>query len=200
MTMPQPNSPTTENAPPPKAGLRSPHQWKLWLAGLIGARYDGLTHFRIVKPGVLYRCGQPRNRDLDQIRAEHGLGTIICARGGTRHPLRGRWFRKERRWAEENGVRFEHLRLSDKSATPGEAFETAIGIMADPANHPVLVHCEQGFHRTGVLCAAFRVALDGWSLDDALAEMKSLGFDPDDAKRKVLITAWKEWLASRSPH
>lgn len=194
--MTQPDSQAAGLAP--KVGIRSAYQWKLWLAGLVGVRYDGLTHFRIVKPGVLYRCGQPRTRDLDQIRAEHGLAAIICARGGTRHPLRGRWFRKERRWAEENGVRFQHLRLSDQAATPGEAFDIATKIMADPANHPVLVHCEQGFHRTGVLCAAFRVALDGWAIEDALAEMKSLGFDPGDTKRRVLIDALKAWLAGSS--
>lgn len=164
---------------------------------MIGARYDGLTHFRVVKTNVLYRSGQPRNRDLDQIKNEHGLKTIICARGGTRHPLRGRWFRKERRWADQNNIRFQHLRLSDKAATPGEAFDIALSIMADPSNHPVLVHCEQGFHRTGVLCAAFRVMLDNWSIQDALEEMKTNGFDPEDAKRKVLITAWKEWLEER---
>jgi tyrosine-protein phosphatase SIW14 len=185
-------------APAPATGIRSPHQWRLWLSGLIGARYDGLTHFQIVKPGVLYRCGQPRNRDLEQIRDKHGLKTIICARGGTRHPLRGRWFRKERRWAQENQIRFEHLRLSDQAATPGAAFDIAIDILADPANHPVLVHCEQGFHRTGVLCAAFRVTLDNWTTQAALEEMKSLGFDPADAKRKVLITALREWLQTHS--
>lgn len=185
------------NPPRIRAGWRDPHQWWLWLSGLVGSRYDGLTHFHIVTPGVLMRCGQPRVRDLERIRAEHGLKTIVCARGGTRHPLRGRWFRKERRFCEVSGIRLLHMPFSDKAAPPRDVFDRFVAVLRDSSSHPVLVHCEQGFHRTGVLCAAYRMACEGWPLDRALDELETLGFETGREKRRPLLEAFREWAVGR---
>jgi protein tyrosine/serine phosphatase len=182
------------NAPQrPRTGIRDPHQWKLWLAGLVGARYDGLTHFGIVAAGVLMRSGQPRARDLDTIRDEHGLKTIVCARGGTRHPLRGRWFRKERAWCDQRGVHLEHMPFSDSATPPADVFERFLTLISDPARRPVLVHCEQGFHRTGILCAAYRIRVEGWPLEKALEEMRAAGYEFDRPKRRPLADALRQW-------
>ncbi|MFH1748230.1 MAG: tyrosine-protein phosphatase [Planctomycetota bacterium] len=179
-----------------RAGWRDPHQWRLWLTGLVGSRYDGLTHFHVVEPQVLMRCGQPRVSDLEQIRVEHGLRTVVCARGGTRHPLRGRWFYKERRYCDSQGIRLEHMPFSDKAVPPAQVFERFLDIMSDPANHPVLVHCEQGFHRTGILCAAYRIRIAGWSLEDARDEMVRHGFELQREKRRPLWDALARWASA----
>ncbi len=183
------------SAPPPRthSGLASLHQWRLWLAGLVGSRYDGLTHFEVVEPGVLMRCGQPRVRDLEQIRATQGLATVVCARGGTRHPLRGRWFRKEQAYCREHGIQLEHMPFSDARTPPGEVFERFLAIVQDPARRPVLVHCEQGFHRTGILCAAYRVRCCGWNVERAMQEMVEHGFEVGREKRRPLLVAWRSW-------
>ncbi len=183
----------TAPGPRPQSGLRSPHQWRLWLAGLVGSRYDGLTHFHVVAPGILLRSGQPRTRDLDWILETHGLRTIVCARGGTRHPLRGRWFRKERAWAAAQGVALEHMPFSDAATPPADVFERFLALVARPERRPVLVHCEQGFHRTGILCAAYRVRAEGWSLARAVAELEALGFETGRAKRRPLLEALTAW-------
>jgi protein tyrosine/serine phosphatase len=176
-----------------RTGISDPHQWRLWLAGLVGSRYDGLTHFHVVAPDVLMRSGQPHTRDLDEIRNRHGLSTIVCARGGTRHPLRGRWFRRERAWCAAHGVHLEHMPFSDADVPPADIFERFLQIVADPARQPVLVHCEQGFHRTGILCAAYRVRLQGWPIEQARAELERLGFESSRAKRRPLLDAFLTW-------
>lgn len=177
---------------------RAPHQWRLWLAGLIGSRYDGLRHFAVVEPGVLMRCGQPRIADLDHILKTHGLRTVVVARGGTRHPLRGRWFRRERRWCAARGVALEHMPFSDARTPPADVFERFLSLVGDPARQPILVHCEQGWHRTGVLCAAYRIAVDRWTPQAALAEMAQAGFQMDRAKRRPLIDALLDWAARQT--
>lgn len=181
--------------PPPRtrSGLSDPHQWRLWLAGLIGSRYDGLCHFAVVEPGVLMRCGQPRVRELEQIRVEHGLRTVVCARGGTRHPLRGRWFRKEQVYCAAAGIHLEHMPFSDAATPPADVFERFLTLVAEPTRRPVLVHCEQGFHRTGILCAAYRIRACGWALEQALEEMRAYGFDFERAKRRPLLEALRVW-------
>lgn len=181
---------------PIRTGWRDPRQWRMWLTGLVGSRYDGLTHFAVVAPGVLLRCGQPRVRDLEHIRSTHGLRTIVCARGGTRHPLRGRWFRKQRAYCARAGIDLAHLPFSDAATPPAEIFERFLALVADPARRPVLVHCEQGFHRTGILCAAYRVRCEGWPVDEALAEMRRCGFEYERAKRRPLLEAFLAWAQS----
>ncbi len=177
-------------------GVRSAHQWRLWLSGLLGSRYDGLRHFHVVEPGILMRCGQPHVRDLDQIRSRYGLRSIVCARGGTRHPLRGRWFRKERAWCEQHGVTLVHMPFSDEAKPPAALLDEFVTLMQDSQRHPVLVHCEQGFHRTGLLCAAYRIRLCSWSLAQALDEMAAYGFEADRPKRRPLVDALRAWAAA----
>lgn len=181
-----------------RRALADPHQWRKWLVGLVGSRYDGLHHFSVVEPGILMRCGQPRLADLERIRKEHGLSTVICARGGTRHPLRGRWFAKERDFCGRSGLRFEHMPFSDATLPPAELFDRFVRIVRAPENGPVLVHCEQGFHRSGLLCAAYRVAVGGWLLEDALAEMRRFGFAAEDRRRQALLDALSAWARQRS--
>jgi tyrosine-protein phosphatase SIW14 len=183
-------------APRIRSGIRDPHQWRLWLAGLVGSRYDGLTHFQVVEPGVLLRCGQPRVSDLEQILRTHGLRTVVCARGGTRHPLRGRWFRKERAWCARQGIALEHMPFSDAAIPPRDVFERFLAVIARPERRPVLVHCEQGFHRTGILVAAYRIRVQGWPLERALAEMEQCGFETRREKRRSLLDALCAWAAS----
>ena len=59
-------------------------------------------------------------------------------------------------------------------------------VMDDPANHPVLVHCFAGIHRTGAMCAVFRMDYQGWTNDEAMSEMRTLGYtmleDHDDVQ------------------
>jgi len=49
-------------------------------------------------------------------------------------------------------------------------------VMADTNNLPAFVHCERGADRTGMMCAMYRVAICGWSKDDAIDEMTEGGF------------------------
>ncbi len=42
-------------------------------------------------------------------------------------------------------------------------------------NQPVFVHCQAGQGRTGLFVAAYRMAVQNWSQDDAIAEAKRMG-------------------------
>jgi protein tyrosine phosphatase (PTP) superfamily phosphohydrolase (DUF442 family) len=49
-------------------------------------------------------------------------------------------------------------------------------ILMDSKETPVLVHCQHGADRTGALCAAYRIAVEGWTKEEALQEMIDGGF------------------------
>jgi protein tyrosine/serine phosphatase len=49
-------------------------------------------------------------------------------------------------------------------------------IVTDKTRQPIFVHCEHGADRTGTMCAIYRVAIDGWSKQQAIDEMTQGGF------------------------
>jgi protein tyrosine/serine phosphatase len=51
-----------------------------------------------------------------------------------------------------------------------------LAVAADPAKRPLFFHCKHGADRTGAMAAAYRIVVQGWRHDDALAEMTSGGF------------------------
>ena len=46
----------------------------------------------------------------------------------------------------------------------------------DPANYPILIHCMAGLHRTGALTAVYRMEYEGWSVADAMRELRANGY------------------------
>jgi protein tyrosine/serine phosphatase len=48
------------------------------------------------------------------------------------------------------------------------------------ARGPVLIHCKHGQNRTGLIAAMYRVVYQGWSKQQALAEMRGGGFGGED--------------------
>lgn len=48
--------------------------------------------------------------------------------------------------------------------------------VTDTNNLPAFVHCERGADRTGMMCAMYRIAVCGWTKEQAIDEMKNGGF------------------------
>ncbi len=71
----------------------------------------------------------------------------------------------------------QYERISFKAWHPeDEDVVRFLRFVADPAHQPVFVHCQWGSDRTGMLSAIERIALEGWTKDEALAEMTRGGF------------------------
>jgi protein tyrosine/serine phosphatase len=48
--------------------------------------------------------------------------------------------------------------------------------MTDPANRPLMIHCQHGADRTGALVALYRVVVQGWTKEMAIEEMNRGGY------------------------
>ena len=48
--------------------------------------------------------------------------------------------------------------------------------MTETNRAPVFVHCQHGSARTGTMCAIYRVAVGGWTKEEAIWEMTEGGF------------------------
>ena len=101
------------------------------------------------------------------------------------------------------GLRYAHI--SAKPWHPeDEDLVAFLQVATDPANQPVFVHCQHGADRTGSAVDVYRMVAEGWSLEDALAEMRSFGFhevwEPiEDYLEDVDVASLRRQMGERPP-
>lgn len=125
-------------------------------------------NFFAVKAGVLYRSGQLRPEHFAQVVRTHGIRTVVALNPGDDPTEAVR--------AAALGIRFIGFNMPGSGQGDPQLFHQWLEILADPANRPVLVHCAAGAYRTGAAVALYRMVFDGWSLADAVQEMRYCGF------------------------
>lgn len=131
--------------------------------------------FHIVEAGSIYRSGAPTPGTLRTIHRRFGIRTILDL--GT-YPRGSMDEVRQERTADALGIRRVRLDLEGDSTGNPNVYVEALRIMADPANHPVLVHCGAGTERTGVAVFLFRTIIQGRDMPSAMAEARAAGHDP----------------------
>jgi protein tyrosine phosphatase (PTP) superfamily phosphohydrolase (DUF442 family) len=148
--------------------------------------YSHAKRFREVDPGHLYRSGQLNAEGFTDLLERQHIRTVVNVQEDIQDPdvpmsYLDRSTIKESELCARLGVRYICIPSDtvSKRAAPGErppAIDKFLQVMDDPANHPVLLHCKAGLHRTGVLSAVYRMEYNGWTRAEALHELKALGF------------------------
>jgi protein tyrosine/serine phosphatase len=153
------------------------------LAFAVHERGHNLRNFRVVRDGVLYRSGQPTKKALQRLVHDYGIRTVVSLRDAKAPglPMPEPW---EEKFCDVEGVTFvrlppRHWEGADDKATPpvDENVQKFLEVMNDPRNHPVLVHCFGGIHRTGAYSAIYRMEFEGWTNQQAMDEMRACGYD-----------------------
>jgi protein tyrosine phosphatase (PTP) superfamily phosphohydrolase (DUF442 family) len=125
----------------------------------------GVSNFAEVTPH-LYRGGQPHGKGLDSL-AKMGINTIFDIR------LTGA--DDESKEAKKLGM--ELIPLPWHCLFPKD--DPIAKFLAYLREHPekkVFVHCRFGDDRTGMMIAAYRMAVEGWTPTEARKEMDAFGF------------------------
>jgi protein tyrosine phosphatase (PTP) superfamily phosphohydrolase (DUF442 family) len=149
--------------------------------------YTHGKRLREVDPGRAYRSGQLTADGFREARDLYGLRTVICLRDDDPDPdvelgfLPGGGTVKESALCRRLGLRFVFIApdLVSRRAVPGrrpEAIERFLEVMDDPDSYPVLIHCNAGLNRTGVLVAVYRMEYQGWSRAEAFRDTLDNGF------------------------
>lgn len=176
-------------------------------AGYSAYRMKHLRNFGVVEDGVLYRSGQLNPAGLQRVLSDYRIKTVVTLRHSRdpRLPHDDAW---EEDVCAPRGVR--HVRILPRVWSKDEngkypiedGLKEFLDVMDDPANHPVLVHCMAGIHRTGQMTAFFRMERHRWTADEAMAEMEAYGYDLLDMHNDVskYLTAyqprWKRTVAA----
>lgn len=133
----------------------------------------GLPRLRQVDQG-LYRGGQPTTHGLRRLEAM-GIRTVVC--------LRTTDVNAHRRY----GTSMAYMRIPMSPWRPRDADVIAfLKLATDPAHAPLFVHCERGCDRTGMMCAMYRVVVQDWSRDRAIAEMTRHGMGFHDVYQNLI--------------
>ena len=111
----------------------------------------------------LYRSAQPTAEGMCSAE-DMGIRTVLNLRA----------FHSDDELAE--GTRLTLMRLEINTwAMDEEEILTGLRIILR-AKPPVLVHCQHGADRTGTLMAAYRMVVQGWPREEAIAEMLDGGY------------------------
>lgn len=125
-----------------------------------------LANFGVVD-GRIYRGEQPRKGEYAELAAL-GVTTVIDLRLDAHDDA------KES--CEAAGLKYVNIPIDDrKCPTDADVVAFLRTLDADP-HAKVYVHCAGGRHRTGSMIAVYRMARDGWSLDQAYKEMLAYDF------------------------
>lgn len=112
----------------------------------------------------LYRSAQPDAEGMENLK-RMGIKTVVNLRS----------FQSDRDEIGDTGLGYEHLYM--KAWHPEqEEIVRFLQIVTNPEQTPVLVHCQHGADRTGTMCAIYRIAIQGWTREEALREMTGGGF------------------------
>jgi protein tyrosine phosphatase (PTP) superfamily phosphohydrolase (DUF442 family) len=112
----------------------------------------------------LYRSAQPTAEGMRNLK-KMGVETIVSLRS----------FHTDRDEIGDTGLAYEHIHM--KAWHPEEEdIVRFLQIVTCPQKGPVLVHCQHGADRTGAMCAVYRVAIQGWTKEEAVKEMTEGGF------------------------
>ncbi len=120
---------------------------------------------------VLYRGAQPKEVGLSELKML-GITTIVDLRGENREKVA--W---ERKRAESLGMRFVHIPVSGWSPPTDEQVAQFLSLLHDNPGQKIFVHCRFGEDRTSVFIAAYRIASEKWSAEQAIKEMYFFGFN-----------------------
>jgi len=142
-----------------------------WVQAQAADRSDWARHLK--KPGLknfakvsdnLYRGAQPTREGFQELE-ELGIKTDINLRD----------MHSDGEKIDGAGLTYEHIRFKTWHPEDDEVVRF-LKIVTDEDKGPYFVHCKHGSDRTGMMCAIYRITVQDWSKEDAIAEMTQGGF------------------------
>lgn len=182
--------------------LRMPLVWKLAIALVVllllgGAGYFGFYwynnfqtyHLATVQDGVLYRDGNRNLREFKHALLQTKAKTVVSLIDEDElHNSAKPQFLQETNYCTANSIQYIRIGVKLGGWPSSDDLKTFLGIVSNPANQPVLVHCAQGVRRTGMFVAAYQESVLHQSPTQAKDAILSFGHkaaDTDDVRRFI---------------
>ncbi|KAL8380804.1 hypothetical protein RB595_005207 [Gaeumannomyces hyphopodioides] len=123
------------------------------------------TNFGVIVPGV-YRCGYPQPEDFAFVEGLQ-LQTVVTL-------VNKELPKGYQAFLRANGIKHHifEMKGTKKEDIPVKTMQAILRLVLDRRNHPMLIHCNHGKHRTGCVVGVVR-KVTGWELSSILDEYKS---------------------------
>jgi protein tyrosine phosphatase (PTP) superfamily phosphohydrolase (DUF442 family) len=149
-----------------------------------------------IEAGRIYRSAQLDAKGLKRLIRERGIKTVLNLRGPNPDEA---WYREELSATIGTGATQVDLPLASDQWLSREQVETLLEVL-DGCKYPILIHCEFGAERTGLVAALATLLRPGSNLAGARAQF-ALGylFLPVADGRVMVghLDAYERWLRER---
>lgn len=133
---------------------------------LFSGQIFAISNFHQVNPSI-FRGARPEEKDF-YLLVQAGIKTVLS--------LETKLSTEERTLAEKHGLIYIWIPMHPLYTPEKKTVDEVIAILRNPVYQPVFIHCRKGKDRTGLVIAAYRVTVEGWTFEDAYQEMKKYGF------------------------
>ena len=113
----------------------------------------------------LYRGKQPGSQDVVLLKALN-IKTIINFRA----------FHNDKKIFSDTKIHLIDIPIHTWDINDAHVIEALSAIQRSLTRGGVLIHCQHGADRTGLISAMYRIVFQGWSKSDALSELTDGGF------------------------
>ncbi|WP_250441605.1 dual specificity protein phosphatase family protein [Caballeronia sp. AZ1_KS37] len=147
--------------------------------------YAGVDNLHRITPS-LYRSAQISAADIVQLRAL-GIRKIVSFRS----------FHSDEDVLEGSGIALQRLRINTWNIKDEDMIAALKALRDVDRDGPILIHCQHGADRTGLVSALYRVVYQGWTRQQAEDELLhgGYGFHPVWGNiRSYLQHVDVEWL------
>jgi protein tyrosine phosphatase (PTP) superfamily phosphohydrolase (DUF442 family) len=156
-------------------------------AAFFWQQYTTVYHLAVVQPGVLYRSGALSLREWKTVMTRIGPKTDVCLVDDQEMNDKPK-FINEVTFLKERGVAVVRIPVRLGGWPSNADVQRFLDMASNPANQPVLVHCDQGVRRTAMMVAAYQESILGWDKNHAREAIISFGHSKstvDDIRRFI---------------
>jgi tyrosine-protein phosphatase SIW14 len=132
-------------------------------------RLRGLPNFGRVAEN-LYRGGQPTSGGFNALHAMH-VGIVVNFRDDRAEMT------SEKREVESLGMKYIGIPWSANHEPSSAQLVEFLDLVRANQNTKIFVHCRRGADRTGVMIAAYRIAVEHKSAAESVSEMRHFHYD-----------------------
>jgi len=130
---------------------------------------DGVPNLHTVAPNI-FRSAQPNAAGFRALAAQHGVKTVISMRAN----------HSDAALVSGTGIAAVPFPTNTWHIRRSSVVGALRTLRTASRTAPVLLHCQHGADRTGLIMALYRVLYQGWSKEAALDEMRNgdFGYHP----------------------
>ncbi|MDR2219056.1 MAG: dual specificity protein phosphatase family protein [Methylobacillus sp.] len=141
------------SATPATSATQRPEQW--------AQPVPGIENLHRITPS-LYRSEQFSKDDVAQLQ-ELGIKKVISFRA----------FHSDKKMLAGSGIELQRIPINTWDIDDKDVIAALKALRNAERDGPVLIHCQHGADRTGLISAMYRIVYQGWSKEQALDELQN---------------------------